>query len=138
MSVQNVMLTYPLLLEVPGGRLSASPALAVHQQRAAGQQILGGRLQLSRYSWIKHSREDDTWLLKVHQSLVVPLCHPVHALGLEQFSGHPLSAGALLNSSHLVRLELWESKLLLYFVTEMNTTFDYINRIRVVPCRTQH
>ena len=71
-----VMLTYPLLQEVPGGRLLASPALAVHQQRAAGQQILGGRLQLSHYSWIKHSREDDTWLLKVHQPLVVPLCCP--------------------------------------------------------------
>ena len=81
------MLTYQLLLEVPGGRLATSHALAVDQQRAAGQRILGGRLQLSHYNWIKHSREDDTWLLKVHQPLVVPLCHPGHALGLEQFSG---------------------------------------------------
>ena len=111
MYVQNFMLTYQLLLKVPGGCLAASPALAVHQQRAAGQQILGGRLQLSHYSWIKHSREDDNWLLKVHQPLVVPPCRPDHALGLEQFSSHPLSSCALLNSSHLVRLEQWESKI---------------------------
>src|SRR4029434_2914907 len=53
MYVQNFMLTYQLLLEVPGGRLATSPALAVDQQRAAGQRILGGRLQLSHYNWIK-------------------------------------------------------------------------------------
>ncbi|KAK9539567.1 hypothetical protein VZT92_004666 [Zoarces viviparus] len=44
---------------------------------------------------IKDSWEGNTWLLQVHQALVVPPCHPSHPLSLKQLCGNTCSSDPL-------------------------------------------
>ncbi len=69
-----------------GGRGTRAAGSSLFCVQGLSQSRWTGQQPGSVY-WIKHSREDDSWLLKVQLPLVVPPCHPCHALGLEQFSG---------------------------------------------------